>query len=233
MNVRQLWVSPSKQFITTLILSSLVSEVLFGYGAWHSHSLLFDYLTWNLLLAWLPLIFAARLTKVLKNKLWSSWEALGLSILWLIFLPNSFYMISDFIHLQDISQYNAVYDAIMLTSFVYTAVIMGFSSLFLVHLHIKRRATTRVSSGIVAFILFISSIAVYFGRDLRWNSWDLLTNPGGLSYDFYYRIDHLTSYPEMSVTIVALFVLLCVMYNLLWRSAHILQTWHYLESKNL
>src|SRR5581483_2339654 len=128
------WRTPGRQFLIALCVSSIVSELLFGYNALINHTLDFDYLSWNLLLAWLPLLFAIRLTAVLRRKLWSSWEALILSGLWLVFLPNSFYMISDFIHLQDVSQSSIVYDAVILTSFIYTGVTIGFSSLFLIHL---------------------------------------------------------------------------------------------------
>jgi uncharacterized membrane protein len=199
----------------------VISEALFGYTALHNHSLAFDYLTWNLALAWLPLIFATRLTVVLRRKLWSSWEALTLSVLWLGFLPNSFYMISDYIHLQNVSQSAIIYDALILTSFIYTGVTIGFSSLFLIHLHLKRRLPASQAALWIGLTLFISSIAIYFGRDLRWNSWDVLTNPGGLLFDASDRLMHVTSYPQMVIDIVAFFVLLCTMYNLLWRGAHL------------
>jgi uncharacterized membrane protein len=217
------WRSSRTQFILALFISSLVSEALFGYSALHDHTLEFDYLSLNLVLAWMPLIFAIRLTRVLRHKLWSSWEALALSVIWLVFLPNSFYMISDFIHLQSVSQSNLVYDALILTSFIYTGVTIGFSSLFLIHLHLKRRFTSRIAASWVGLTLFISSIAIYFGRDLRWSSWDVLTNPGGLLIDISDRLQHITKYPEMVVTIVAFFILLCTMYNLLWRGAHLFQ----------
>jgi uncharacterized membrane protein len=219
--VRLNWQSHSQQFIAALFLSSVVSEALFGYNVLHSHSLEFDYLSWNLVLAWLPLIFAARLTIVLKRKLWSSWEALLYSVLWLVFLPNSFYMISDFIHLQDVAQANVVYDALILTSFIYTGVTLGFSSLFLVHLHLKRRLPAREASLWIAITLFVCSIAIYFGRDLRWSSWNVLTNPGGLLFDISDRLVHITSYPQMVITIIAFFILLLSMYNLIWRGTHL------------
>ncbi len=215
--------SPMKQFVISLLVASAVSEILFVYSAMQHHSLVFDYLSINLGLAWIPLIFAWRLTKILKTKLWSSWEALGLSVLWLVFLPNSFYMISDYIHLQDVSQNNINYDAIMLTSFIFTAVILGFSSLYLVHLHLKRRLDSVTAASWIATVLFVCSIAIYFGRDLRWSSWNILTNPGGLLIDFLDRVRHLSSYPDMITTVLAFFVLLSTFYNLLWKAVYLLQ----------
>ena len=215
--------SPKNQYIWALGISTLVSVGLFAYGAWRNHSLEFDYLLWNLFLAWVPLAFAVRLVGVLQRKLWSSWEAMGLSVLWLIFLPNSFYMISDFIHLQDVQRVDLIFDTVMMTSFIYTGVTLGFSSLYLLHLQLRRRFHRLTAASLIALTLLLSSGAVYMGRDLRWNSWDVLTNPGGLLFDISDRILHPASYPTMFVTIVSFFVLLMSMYGLLWRGARLLR----------
>lgn len=215
--------APRTQYIIALGISTLVSLGLFAYGAWRNHSLEFNYLIWNLFLAWVPLALAVRLVSVLQRKLWSSWEALGTSLLWLIFLPNSFYMISDFIHLQDVRRVDVVYDTIMLTSFIYTGVTLGFSSLYLIHLQFRRRFSRQAAAGWVAFVLLLCSAAVYVGRDLRWNSWDVLTNPGGLLFDISDRLMHPASYPQMIVTIISFFILLLSMYGLLWKGSKLLR----------
>jgi uncharacterized membrane protein len=196
---------------------------LFSYGAWRDHSLVFDYLVWNLFLAWLPLIFAVRLVNVLRYKLWSSWEAIATSFLWLIFLPNSFYMISDFIHLQEVGRAGILYAAVMFTSFVCTGVMLGFSSLYLVHLQLRRRFSGQAAGIWIGITLLICSIAIYMGRDLRWNSWDILVNPGGLLFEISDRVQHPDAYPQMIMIIIGFFVLLASMYNLLWHGARLLR----------
>jgi len=216
--------TPRNQYILALGVSTLVSIGLFAYGAWRNHSLEFSYLLWNLFLAWLPLIFVVRLVSVLRRKLWSSWEAMGLSVLWLVFLPNSFYMISDFIHLQDAVRFNLVYDTVMMTSFIYTGVALGFSSLYLVHLQLRRRFSRRATVFLVSLALFLSSAALYIGRDLRWNSWDILANPGGLLFDVSDRLLHPVSYPNMFVIVISFFILLLSMYGLLWRGAKLMHS---------
>jgi uncharacterized membrane protein len=216
------WRSPRGQFMLALVASTIVSVGLFGYGAWRNHSTAYDYLLWNLMLAWLPLLFAVRLVGVLRHKLWSSWEALGLSLLWLVFLPNSFYMISDFIHLREVQRVDVLYDAIMFTSFIYTGVVLGFSSLYLLHIQLTHRLKAVAATSWIAATLFVCSGAVYVGRDLRWNSWDILTNPGGLLFDISDRLQHPAAYPQMLVTIIAFFVLLITMYALLWRGARLI-----------
>ena len=216
--------SPRNQFILTLVASSLVSVGLFAYAAWRNNSGEYNYLIWNLFLAWLPLLFAVRLTAVLKKKLWSSWEGLATSVAWLIFLPNSFYMISDFIHLSEVQRVDVLYDTLMFTSFIYTGVVLGFSSLYLVHLQLRRRLNQVQAALWAGFTLFICSIAIYVGRDLRWNSWDIFTNPGGLLFDVSERLQHPTSYPQMLTTIITFFVLLTSMYAILWSGARFLRS---------
>lgn len=218
------WRAPRKQFLLALLTSSTVSLALFVYGAWRNHSFVeFSYLPLNLALAWLPFIFAVRLIAILRHKLWSSWEALGLSTLWLVFLPNSFYMISDFIHLEDVKRVNILYDTLMFTAFIYTGAALGFSSLYLIHTQLRRRLSVWQANSLIVVTLLLSSAAIYLGRDLRWNSWDVLTNPGGLLFDISDRLLHPASYPNMIMTVTVFFVVLLSVYNLLWRGIGLLQ----------
>jgi len=212
-----------RQFISALGLATLVSVGLFAYGAWHDHSLGFVYLLWNLFLAWLPLLFTIWLTDILRRKLWSSWEAMAVSVLWLAFLPNSFYMISDFVHLQEVQGPSVLYDAVMFTSFIYIGVLLGFSSLYLIHLQLKARFSNFGANGWVALMLLLCSFAIYLGHDLRWNSWDILTNPGGLLFDISDRLQHPAAYPDMLITVISFFVLLTSMYGLAWRGIRLLR----------
>jgi uncharacterized membrane protein len=213
--------SPRGQFIIALGVSSLASIGLFGYAVWRDRSLADIYLTWNLFLAWLPLLFALRLMSVLRRKLWSSWEALATGFLWLVFLPNSFYIISDLIHLQQVSRADILYDTVMFTSFAFTGIVLGFSSLYLVHLQLRRRFSNLGAGFWVGITLLMCSVAIYMGRDLRWNTWDILVNPGGLLFDVSDRVQHPAAYPQMLLVISAFFVLLASMYNLLWHGSRL------------
>lgn len=218
------WRSARSKYLVALLVSSLVTVGLFSYGALRNNSLQFSYLIWNLFLAWLPLLFSIRLLAVLRRKLWSSWEAVTTTFLWLVFLPNSFYMISDFIHLQEVKRVDILYDTLMFTSFIYIGVVLGFSSLYLVHLQLKGRMSDASATIWVAFTLLVCSSAIFIGRDLRWNSWDILTNPGGLLFDVSDRLIHPSTYPHMLLTIITFFILLSSMYALLWRGIQLLDS---------
>lgn len=199
-----------------LLAATGASLLLFAADALHNRSAYFAYLIWNLFLAWLPLLFAWWLVAVLKRKLWSSWEALGVSALWLVFLPNSFYMVSDYIHLREVSEHNVLFDAVMLTSFITVAVVLGVSSLYLVHQEIIRRFSKQTSLTWLIVTMVLCSFAIYLGRDLRWNSWDVLANPGGLLFDVSERFMHPAAYPEMFLTTGIFLVLMGMFYGLGW-----------------
>jgi uncharacterized membrane protein len=223
MQQRQKWRSPRAQFIVAFAISSLVSVGLFAYGVWREQNIDDAYLLWNLFLAWLPLVFASRLIQVLRRKRWSSWEGMATSLLWLVFLPNSFYMVSDFIHLQEVPRGDVLYDAVLFASFILTGVLLGCTSLYLVHVQLKRHFADWTAAGLVACTLLACSAAIYLGRDLRWNSWDILTNPGGLLLDISDRVLHPAVYPSMLLVIASFFVLLASLYHLLWRGAELLR----------
>lgn len=205
-----------------LAVSTFVSAGFYLYGAWRNHSWLYSYLPWDLFLAWIPLGLTVWLVRTLRRKLWSSWEGLLASALWLLFLPNSFYMISDFIHLQEVKRVDVLYDAVMFTAFIYTAVLLGCCSLYLVHVELRKRLSERAAASWIALTLLFCSFAIYIGRDLRWNSWDVLTNPGGLLFDVSDRLLHPATYPQLFVTVISFFVLLATVYGLTWYGARLL-----------
>ena len=216
-------IKPQTQFVLSLLLSSFASVLLFTVGAYRNRSLAYDYFMWNLFLAWLPLLFAGWLVAILRRKLWSSWEALLASFLWVIFLPNSFYVVSDFIHLQEVGRVDAVFDAVMFASFIFVGVALGLSSVYVVHKEFQKRFSTIISTAWLVGIFLLCGFAIYLGRDLRWNSWDVLTNPGGLLFDISDRFVHPDAYPEMFLTIFIFFVLISSMYSLTYRAIRLIQ----------
>lgn len=196
---------------------TLVSVALFLVGAVVNRSLAFSYLVWNLFLAWTPLLFALLLLRVLRTRLWSSWLPLMLTLLWLLLLPNSFYMISDYIHVQDVARTDLLYDTVMFTSFIFTGVLAGFSSLHIVHSELRKRLSRQTADCCIAAVLLLCSFAIYLGRDLRWNSWDVLTNPAGILFDVSDHLIHPLQSGDMYTTTLSFFVLIGSLYVAGWR----------------
>jgi uncharacterized membrane protein len=192
--------------------SSLVSVSLFLANVHTMHSWEFSYLIWNLFLAWVPLFFTFWLLRVLKHKLWSSWEALLITVIWLSFLPNSFYMISDFVHILDVPPYRVLYLVVVFASFIFNGVILGYLSLFQIHQELLKRVGKRTSGVLIAVVLMLCSFAIYLGHDLRWNSWDLLRDPGGILVDVSNHVTDAIAY----TTAFSFFLLLGSLYVVVW-----------------
>lgn len=205
------------KYIILLILISLTNSLLLVIVSFYSHNYSFLYFIWNLFLSWVPLALSITLIYILKNKLWSSWSALFMSFVWLIFIPNSFYMISDFVHLIEVPTNYLLYFVIAFTAIIYSASINGYISLYLIHRELKKRLRPGTSWLVVAIICLISSYAIYIGRVLRWNSWDILINPGGVLFDVSDNFLNFNSLKNSILTTLLFFVLIFSIYILIDR----------------
>lgn len=209
---------------TVFVIGAIACFGLYLYSIIRADGITDPYLVINLLLAAIPLFLSWRLVVVLKNKRWSQSEPLALTLLWIIFLPNSFYMISDYIHLEYLSPSTILYSAVMFTAFIYLALLLGIVSLYQVHQELKRRISKRSAATVIAIVLLGCCFAIYLGRDLRWDSWDVVVNPGGLLFDISNLLLRPHTYPDMGRTIIGFFALLGSIYLIAWRIAHML--WH-------
>lgn len=192
--------------------SSLVSVGFWLAGAISNDSAEFGYLVWNLTLAWVPLILVLWLERILRIKLWSSWLAMAVTLLWLGFLPNSFYVISDFVHLTEVPRADIVFDVVMFGSFAINGLILGYLSLFVIHGELRKRLSARTSGIMVGLVLLLSSFAIYIGRDLRWNTWDVIISPASLLFDVSDRLLNSGAHPQVFSTTLSFFILLSSIY---------------------
>jgi uncharacterized membrane protein len=70
-----------------------------------------------------------------------------------------------------------------------------------------------MSSILILMLLFLGSFGVYLGRFLRWNSWDIISNPFQLLLSIGHRIispfDHLQTW-AVTRTLTIFFYLLYI-----------------------
>lgn len=203
--------------VNALLISSLVSVLMYAVRIFHFHTTRFWFLNWNLFLAWLPLGFAALLYNYVQKKPWLSWPGLLLTVLWLGFLPNSFYIISDLVHLQVSQNATVLYDVAMISSFAFNGLALGFMSIYFVHLCLMKRVKPAAAHTIVAGVLLLCSFAIYLGRYLRWSTWDVLINPAGLLFDVSDRVLNPAAHEQTFETTIIFFVVLSSMYLLIWQ----------------
>ncbi len=188
----------------------------------HIHGNLF--LIISLVLALVPLLLSWRLVVSLKQKRWSSWEPMLLTLLWLSFIPGSFYALSDYIHLQAASTHSILLVSVLYSACISLAFLIGLISLYLVHVELKKRLKPTTAGVVVALVLIGISFAIYLGQDLNWSYWDIMLNPVGLIFDISNVLMRTSSYPDLATTTSGLFILLGSVYLLSWRSARLV--WH-------
>ncbi len=169
----------------------------------------FLFLNWNLFLAFLPWLFSSIiLYKAINNRL-----ALSLLIFsWLLFFPNSPYILTDLFHLRTQRSAPIWFDLVVILSFAWTGLMYGFISLMDLSALLQRHLHTRWVTLITVFFLFLASFGVYLGRYLRWNSWDILSNPFGLFSDILDRFVDPLAHPTTWGVTILFGVLLNMMY---------------------
>jgi uncharacterized membrane protein len=135
----------------------------------------YGFLVWNLLLAAIPVALAAGLRRLATTRIPTSALA-PVFVLWLLFLPNAPYLVTDLVHLGD-QRAPLVVDALMLSTAAVAGVLAGLLSLALVESAVRARIGPRAAVATVALAIPLASLGVYLGRVLRWNSWDALAEP--------------------------------------------------------
>ena len=166
----------------------------------------YAFLVWNLFLAWIPFGFAwvaytsSRLPKFLMITLVSV-----CAVLWLLFFPNALYIMTDFQHLARLnSEVPVWYDVIMLIWFSWCGLFLGIISLYLMQKIVERWLGKMASWMFVVIVTILSSLGIYVGRFLRWNSWDVLFTPLKMTGRF---LDNFSQSQERTLTFSFLFAL--------------------------
>ena len=176
-----------------------------------SGSLNFQFLVWNLFLAAIPVVAGMLFTKASERRspapVQATWFAL-----WLVFLPNAPYLITDFVHLQERPPIPLWYDIALLASCAGTGLLFGYSSLADVQSTITRKFSPFFGWTLAFVALFLSAFGIYLGRFLRWNSWDALTSPGHLLFDIGDRFISPFSHPRTVVVTMVYGVVLFLGY---------------------
>lgn len=203
--------------VASLAYLSAISVGLFLVGVILYDTTRFWFLNWNLFLAWLPLLFAWLLVRFLKVGRWFSWQGIILTFLWLGFLPNSFYIISDLVHLQHATSSTALYYTVLILSFGINGLLLGYTSLYLLHKEFIKRIGKNYAWFVVSAALLLCSFAIYLGRYLRWNTWDVLVNPAGILFDVSDRIINPSAHEQTFRITILLFVLLGSLYMVAWQ----------------
>ena len=136
---------------------------------------------WNLFLAFIPLLLSFYLFRppAMRNILW--WTLL---LIFIAFLPNAPYILTDSIHIIELSQENYPNWAIILILIpqYILFICLGFEayviSLVKLELYLTKFIAQKYLILVNAIAHSLCIVGVYLGRFERFNSWDFVTKPG-------------------------------------------------------
>tara|TARA_R110001606_G_C15193908_1_gene630838 strand:- start:91 stop:633 length:543 start_codon:yes stop_codon:yes gene_type:complete len=138
------------------------------------------FLVWNLFLAVIPFTITSYLVSLPKlNKI-----GFVLSFgIWLLFLPNAPYIVTDLIHLRVSYSTYIWLDILVVSSFAFNGLLLFYLSILDMKHVLKRYLKKPIINYGITLTIFLSSFGVYLGRFLRYNSWEILSNPKYLFID--------------------------------------------------
>ena len=137
------------------------------------------FLLWNLFLAFIPYSVSYWLHNnihAIKNKL----KLFGIIAAWLLFIPNSFYLLTDLFHLDEISSAPKWFDLLLLLSFAWNGLLFGVTSLRKMETILYKLSGKNFSLFVVFTVMWLNAFGIYLGRFLRYNSWDIIAQPFSL-----------------------------------------------------
>lgn len=170
------------------------------------------WIIWNLFLAFIPLALSfwlyRRRTKV-RSLLW--WVAF---VVFLAFLPNAPYLLTDIIHLIRATRmgYSVWIITLIFIPLHLFAILAGFQAYVISVMnqssYLRRLGATRFIVWSELLTHALCAIGVYMGRFRRFNSWDLVTDPSNVLLT---TLDDLTAKKPLLVIFIS-FIGLTILY---------------------
>ncbi|MFI5154551.1 MAG: DUF1361 domain-containing protein [Chitinophagales bacterium] len=204
-----------------LIFSTLFSLGLILVRIVRTGHLTFLSLSWNLFLAWLPCLLTRTLASQ-SNRFRHPLMFWALFLLWLLFIPNSFYILTDLFHLEDGENDLLAplwFDLILIVSVAWNGLVMGILSLRRMEKLMESQVRIKHELLFIFPVMWLNGLGVYIGRYLRFNSWDLFLNPFELIRDIGHILVHPFEYRMAWSMIFCFSVLLTFIYLMLKRIA--------------
>lgn len=191
--------------ITCLVIGASIVVGLPFVPFFHFHlQFTWWWLQWNLFLAGLPLLFALGLIREHTEKRFYKLRVWLWGLLWLCFYPNSPYMLTNLIHLGRLdfitqsdyadgfsfsSEIAVWFPFLHMILGITIGVTLGLVSLFIIHRRIEVTLGARYGWASVVAVSALSGVAIWMGRILRFNSWDIVFRPLQLAESIIWAFD--------------------------------------------
>lgn len=214
MNIYKIHIPKSVIYLVILsVILNILRVVIWG-------KLSFVWMLWNITLALIP-FFISSLLLLFSNdgKLNKTIFIVGM-FLWILFIPNAPYILTDFIHLGTTRSIPILYDIVLLFSSALTGLVVGFYSFSHIEKIVSLYYKKTVTYGIMGVFMFLASFGVYLGRFLRFNSWDIFINHTSLVNNIWKIISQAAGHKEVYLYTGLLFLFLSFTYTA-WKYSNI------------
>ncbi|MDT0622306.1 DUF1361 domain-containing protein [Croceitalea vernalis] len=162
--------------IGQLIFGLILFIVLLAFRIKVTKEVFLLFLSWNLILALIPLVITLILYKN-PSLMAKRWTKAVFTFLWLLFLPNAPYIITDFIHLKFSTSTYLLLDTLIISIAALTGFLSGVYSFRIMKEFYSLNYPKKIIGVFTVFISFLCGFGVYLGRVIRLNSWDFFFNP--------------------------------------------------------
>ena len=210
--------------MAALTFASAVSATLIFSRVIVTRDLRYGFLVWNLILAWMPLVFALLARddyRARRSGARAGLKFYSLCGAWLLFFPNAPYIFTDLIHLTHRSIHSFWVDLAVILSCAFTGLVLGFVSLYLMHSLVTQRHGKVAGWVFVAGVAGVSSFGVYLGRFLRFNSWDVISKPAELYQGISSAASAQFSDPRHFAFLALFATFIFIAYVILYAMAHL------------
>lgn len=202
--------------INSILGASAAALVLYLARYIATGSVQFSFMAWNLVLSLLALTLSAVFVNQWHEK--NKYMTYFMFAVWIFLLPNTFYMLTDFIHVGESGDINMLFDIVLVGLFAMNGFMHGLLSLLIVHKTLLTRYPARYVHAGIGVIILAASFAVDMGRYLRWNSWDVLLHPGALIFDVSDTLLNPTNYDRSFLITGIFFVTIASLYAVVWQA---------------
>jgi uncharacterized membrane protein len=200
-----------QQMFYPVVLSSMLGVVFFAVRCLWSDSFLHRFLMWNLFLAWIPFVCAMGMAAMHRRRA-AAWQYLVPSAVWLLFFPNAAYLVTDLYNLTDMPPVPFWYDVGFFATLAWTGLLLAVASLQIVQRMVRQSFGMLSSWLVVLMVVGLNGVGIYLGRFLRWNSWDVVTDPLAVMQDAVMPFLHPIAYRQPVAIIIVFSALLFVVY---------------------
>lgn len=172
---------------TAVWLVSILAITLLLLRVKITNSTFLLFLIWNLFLAYIPYFLSSSIYKNFFNKSKKTQNSLY-GLVWLLFIPNSFYILTDFTHLHFKTTFQFSLDMLIISSFCFVGFYVGLLSIHTIRQLVIAKYGNTKGNIFILIINYLSAFGIYLGRVLRFNSWDIISKPIQLAYTSIYAL---------------------------------------------